>query len=95
MNIIHPIITEKMNMQGGSLNKYGFVVRKEATKHQIKKDVEKLYGVQVIDVNTFIKRGKRKSRNTKAGILRGKESSYKKAIITVAEGSKIDFYSNI
>jgi len=93
--IIRPLVTEKMNQQGSTLNKYGFVVRKEATKYQIKREVEALYNVKVTDVNTIIQRGKRVSRYTKAGLLRGKKSSYKKAIVTLEKGQIIDFYSNI
>lgn len=93
--IIRPLVTEKMNRQGDALSKYGFMVHKEATKHQIKKEVEKLYAVNVTDVNTILQRGKRTSRYTKAGILKGRKSAYKKAIVTIAEGQKIDFYSNI
>ncbi len=93
--IIRPLVTEKMNQHGNTLNKYGFVVRKEATKQQIKREVEKLYNVKVTDVNTMIQRGKRVSRYTKAGLLRGKKSSYKKAIVTLEKGQIIDFYSNI
>ncbi|MGQ9846108.1 MAG: 50S ribosomal protein L23 [Bacteroidales bacterium] len=93
--IVRPIVTEKMNRQGDTLNKYGFLVRKEATKLQIKREVEKLYDVKVADVNTILQRGKRTSRYTKAGIIKGRKSSYKKAIVTLQEGMKIDFYSNI
>ncbi|NSW45612.1 MAG: 50S ribosomal protein L23 [Bacteroidales bacterium] len=93
--IVRPLVTEKMNQMGDTLNKYGFMVHKEATKLQIKREVEKLYNVKVADVNTIVQRGKRVSRYTKAGILKGRKSSYKKAIVTLAEGQKIDFYSNI
>ena len=57
--------------------------------------MEDLYGVEVVAVNTMTYRGKTKSRYTKTGIITGKTASYKKAIITVAEGETIDFYSNI
>lgn len=93
--IIRPIVTEKMNSLGTILNKYGFMVHRDASKLQIKKEVEHLYGVSVSDVNTIIQRGKRKSRNTKTGIIKGSRSAFKKAIVTIAEGQKIDFYSNI
>jgi len=93
--IVRPLVTEKMNQMGNILNKYGFMVHKEATKLQIKREVEKLYNVKVADVNTIVQRGKRISRYTKTGILKGRKSSYKKAIVTLAEGHKIDFYSNI
>lgn len=75
--------------------KYGFIVRPEADKVQIKKEVEALYNVKVIAVNTMRYAGKRSTRYTKAGILRGHKNAYKKAIVTLKEGDSIDFYSNI
>ena len=93
--IIKPVITEKMTAMGEDLNRYGFIVNRKANKLQIKKAVEDLYGVEVVSVNTMTYRGKTKSRYTRTGIISGKTASYKKAIITVAEGETIDFYSNI
>jgi large subunit ribosomal protein L23 len=93
--IFKPIVTEKLTIQGEKLNRYGFIVEKTANKIQIKKAVEELYGVTVTDVNTIRYAGKIKSRMTKAGVIAGKKNSYKKAIITLAGGEKIDFYSNI
>jgi large subunit ribosomal protein L23 len=84
-----------MTEMGEDLNRYGFIVNRKANKLQIKKAVEDLYGVEVVAVNTMTYRGKTKSRYTKTGIITGKTASYKKAIITVAEGETIDFYSNI
>jgi len=57
--------------------------------------VEDLYEVTVASVNTMRYGGKVKSRNTKSGLLIGRTSATKKAVITLAEGNKIDFYSNI
>ena len=93
--LFKPIVTEKMTEQGEKLGRFGFMVNKAANKVQIKKAVEELYGVNVISVNTLRYGGKRKSRYTKAGIIAGKTNSYKKAIVTLAEGETIDFYSNI
>ena len=96
MNILlKPIVTEKMTSQGDKYNRYGFLVAKSANKLQIKKAVEELYGVTVDSVNTMRYGGKVKSRNTKSGLLIGKTAAFKKAVITLAEGNKIDFYSNI
>ncbi|MBN1338565.1 MAG: 50S ribosomal protein L23, partial [Bacteroidales bacterium] len=92
--LIKPIVTEKMTTQGEDLNRYGFVVDKHANKIQIKQAVEKMYGVSVDSVNTMRYGGKAKSRYTKSGIVTGKTKSYKKAIVTLAEGEVIDFYSN-
>jgi large subunit ribosomal protein L23 len=93
--IFKPILTEKMTILGEKLNRYGFIVDNKANKIEIKKAVEELYGVIVTDVNTMRYAGKRKSRYTKAGLLVGKTNSYKKAIVTLKSGDKIDFYSNI
>ncbi len=93
--LLKPIVTEKMTSQGADLNRYGFLVHKDANKIQIKKAVEKMYGVAVESVNTMRYGGKVKSRYSKSGIISGKTKSYKKAIITLAEGETIDFYSNI
>ncbi len=93
--IIKPIITEKMTQMGEQLNRYGFIVDRRANKLQIKKAIKDLYGVDVVDVNTMVYSGKNKSRFTKGGVITGRTSTYKKAIITLAEGETIDFYSNI
>ena len=96
MNIlIEPIITEKMTGISEKLNQFGFIVEKKANKVEIGKAVEKLYNVIPVSVNTMIYGGKRKSRHTKSGLIKGKTKSYKKAIVTLAEGDTIDFYSNI
>ena len=84
-----------MTSLGEKLNKYAFIVDKRANKLQIKEAVENMYSVGVESVNTMRYGGKPKSRYTKGGMVKGKAASYKKAILTLAEGDKIDFYSNI
>ena len=93
--IIKPIVTEKMTVQGEKLNRYGFIVDREANKLQIKTAVEQMYNVNVASVNTLNYHGKKKSRFTKAGILRGRMNHFKKAYVTLAGDDKIDFYANI
>ncbi|MBI5011203.1 MAG: 50S ribosomal protein L23 [Bacteroidia bacterium] len=93
--LLKPIVTEKMTSQGDKFNRYGFIVAKNANKLQIKKAVEELYSVSVDSVNTMRYGGKIKTRNTKSGLLVGKTAATKKAVVTLAEGNKIDFYSNI
>ena len=66
--------------------KYGFIVRPEANKLEIKNEVESLYNVTVIDVNTVRYAGKRSSRYTKAGLIKGQKNAFKKAIVTLKEG---------
>jgi large subunit ribosomal protein L23 len=96
MNIIvKPLITEKMTAMGEKLNRYGFVVEKRANKLQIKSAIEELYGVEVAAINTMNYSGKLKSRFTKTGVIAGKTKAFKKAIVTLAEGETIDFFSNI
>jgi len=84
-----------MTTQGEDFNRYGFIVDKNANKLQIREAVEDLYGVKVSEVNTMRYAGKRKQRYTKSGVSVGKTASYKKAVVTLAEGEVIDFYSNI
>ncbi|NJO92898.1 MAG: 50S ribosomal protein L23 [Chloroflexia bacterium] len=93
--LLRPIVTEKFTKLGEKLNQYGFVVERTANKIQIRKAVQDLYGVKVAEVNTMRYAGKVKSRFTKAGVITGKKNAFKKAVITLAEGEKIDFYSNI
>ena len=96
MKIINkPLITEKMTALTEQDNRYGFVVDTNANKLQIKEAVEKMYGVNVESVNTMNFKGKLKSRFTKAGWVEGRTNKFKKAIVTLAEGDTIDFYSNI
>lgn len=90
-----PIITEKMTNLGEKLNRYGFIVDKRANKIQIKKAIEEMYGVTVDTVNTMRYGGKNKSRYTKTGMVAGKTNAFKKAVVSLADGEKIDFYSNI
>ena len=93
--IIKPIVTEKLTVLGDKLNRYGFIVDRDANKLQVKAAVEQLYNVTVTDVNTLNYHGKRKSRYTKAGMLSGRKNHFKKAYVTLVEGDQIDFYSNI
>ena len=94
--IIKPLVTEKMTkITDKRPNRFGFIVRPEANKLQIKAEVESLYNVTVVDVKTAIYAGKRSARYTKAGLVRGQKNSFKKAIVTLKEGDSIDFYSNI
>ncbi len=93
--IVKPVITEKMTEQGEKLNQFGFIVDRRANKLQIKSEVEELYGVEVVSINTMNYSGKTKSRNTKSGLISGKSKAFKKAIVTLVEGESIDFFSNI
>ena len=93
--IVKPLVTEKMTAITEKLNRFGFIVRPGANKLEIKKEVEALYNVTVVSVNTRNYSGKNKSRYTRSGIINGRTNAYKKAIVTLKEGDTIDFYSNI
>ncbi|MGB3852070.1 MAG: 50S ribosomal protein L23 [Tunicatimonas sp.] len=89
-----PIVTEKISTQNES-GVYGFVVDKQANKLQIRDAVERTYGVTVDKVRTMNYQGKKKSRYTKSRVVSGRSTGFKKAIVQVAEGDIIDFYSNV
>jgi len=93
--IIKPIITEKITKEGEVFNRFGFVVDRKANKVQIRKAVEATYGISVVSVNTMNYRADRTTKYTKSGLISGKTSAYKKAIVQVKEGETIDFYNNI
>lgn len=93
--LVKPIITEKAETLSEELNQYSFVVHRRANKVEIRKAVEEMYNVAVESVNTLVMPGKTKTRNTRSGIIRGKASSFKKAIVTLAEGEEIDFFGDI
>ena len=86
--IIKPVITEK-SMDGLQAGKYTFKVAKDATKPEIKKAIEKLFGVEVDKVTTMNVNGKMK----RLGRYEGMTASWKKAIVTLTADSKsIEFF---
>ncbi len=93
--LIKPVITEKAEILAEEKNKYTFLVNKKANKIQIKKAVEDMYNVSVVDVNTVVMPGKVKVRGTRSGYQIGKLPAYKKAIVSVEEGEEIDIYGNV
>lgn len=93
--LVKPLITEKADLLSEGKNQYSFIVDKGANKIEIKNAVEKLYTVNVDSINTMIIPGKRKSRNTKKGVLHGRKASYKKAVVTLQKGETIDFFGDV
>ena len=94
--IVKPIITEKATGLSEKLNKYGFVVDNNANKKEIKAAVESMYGVTVEAVNTMnYGGGTPKQKYTTKGVAYERKKLWKKAVITVADGDYIDFYSSI
>ena len=92
--ILRPILSEKGTMLGETLNKYVFQVEKQCNKLEIKEAIEEKFNVKIKKVATMNFKGKRKNVTIKSNghILRtrGNKSSWKKAIITLEEGSSID-----
>lgn len=93
--LVKPLITEKMSMLAENKGQYGFRVALKATKPEIKEAIEKMYGVEIDKIRTMVVQGKRKSRFTKSGLINGKTSNYKKAIVTLKNDATIDFYESI
>ena len=86
--IKRPLLTEKGTSMGEAGNKVLFEVAIHSSKVEIRKAVEKIYNVKVTTVRTQIVRGKIK----RVGRSVGKRANWKRAIVTLAEGSSIDFF---
>ena len=93
--LIKPIITEKATALSEDLNVYAFEVARSANKVEIKRAVEDFYGVNVETVRTAIVPAKFQTKYTKAGLVRGRKSAYKKALVKIVSGESIDLYGNI
>lgn len=87
--IIKPIISEKSMSQVG-LGKFTFEVAKSAGKNEIKKEVEKNFKVNVVSVATIVVKGRKKRTGTRRTEVA--ESSFKKAIVRLKPGQKIDLF---
>jgi large subunit ribosomal protein L23 len=92
--IRHPLVTEKSNYQSGKLHQYSFEVVSEATKTQVKDAVETLFNVEVVSVNTMNVPAKR-SRRARSRRLLVRASGFKKAIVTLAEGSSLEIFEGV
>tara|TARA_B100000513_G_C11741097_1_gene130397 strand:- start:138 stop:431 length:294 start_codon:yes stop_codon:yes gene_type:complete len=88
--VIHPIITEKATSLSEN-NKVVFKVRDDASKKTIKKNIEKIFKVNVIKVNTITKKSKSKIIRGKIGYKKG----YKKALVTLKKGQSIDLATGV
>jgi large subunit ribosomal protein L23 len=89
--ILKPVVSEKSYGLIDEHNKYTFLVRKTANKTQVKIAIEQIFSVKVTGVNTINRKGKRK--RTRAGY--GKRPDTKRAIVSLAEGDRIDIFGQI
>ena len=92
--VLRPVISEK-SMDETQRGKYTFAVHDDANKLMIKDAVEELFKVKVVDVNVLTTKAKEKSRNRKRGRVQGFTSPWKKAVVTVASGDKIEFFEGV
>ncbi len=93
--LIRPILTEKILKLQEEKKQYAFEVRDSATKEDVKKAVESKFGVKVVSVRTMNRKGKAKVQLTRRGIRYGKRPDTKRAIVTLAKGDKIDYYTSV
>ena len=89
-----PIVTEKITAMQEK-RQYSFEVTLDANKIEIAKAVEKKFKVTVLSVRTLTVKGKRKTQLTRRGRFEGKTNTWKKALVTLKEGDKIDYFENV
>jgi len=92
--LTRPLYTEKIAKLQDEENKYAFEVDRESNKIEIRKEIENRFEVKVTKIQTMIVRGKMRQQMTKAGRFHGRRPDWKKAIVTLAEGHKIDLFEN-
>lgn len=89
--IRQPIVTEKTALQKEALNKVTFKVAPNATKREIKEAVQQIFNVTVLDVHTISMLGKKRRMRTQEG----KKPDWKKAVVTLKAGDKIEFFEGV
>ena len=92
--LVRPLYTEKIARLQDNLNKYAFEVLRNANKIEIRKAVEKKFEVKVTSVRTMLMPGKMRQQLTRAGRFYGRRPQWKKAIVTLAEGDKLELFEN-
>jgi large subunit ribosomal protein L23 len=88
-----PLVTEKSNYQSTKLHQYTFEVADEATKTMVKDAVETLFKVTVVSVNIMKTASKRSRRRNRRLLVR--DPGFKKAIVTLAEGSTLEIFEGV
>jgi large subunit ribosomal protein L23 len=89
--IQRPLVTEKSLAQNSERNKVSFLVDLDANKQEIRLAVERIFAVKVLEVNTVYLKGKRK----RTRMREGKRPDQKKAIVTLREGDRIEFFEGL
>lgn len=93
--IYRPIVTEKMTALQDKHRQYAFEVDPRANKLEIARAVEKKFNVTVVSVRSLVQKGKAKAQLTRRGRFEGRTKHWKKAIVTLKEGDKIEFFENV
>jgi large subunit ribosomal protein L23 len=89
--IKRPVISEKTNLQKEASNHYAFEVDRRANKIEIRRSIEALFNVHVVDVSTSILHGKVK----RVGRRVGRQGNWKKAVVKLKDGETIDFFAGV
>lgn len=89
--IVRPVVTERSTMVADDLDAYTFIVHKDANKIDIRRAVETLFDVRVVDVRTANYPGKLR----RMGRHVGRKPAFKKAVVKLAEGERIDVYEGV
>jgi large subunit ribosomal protein L23 len=92
--VLRPVISEK-SMDETQRGKYTFAVHDGANKFQIKAAVEELFKVRVTGVNVLTSKAKEKRRRTKRGVTTGQTAPWRKAVVTLVAGDKIEFFEGV
>ncbi len=91
--IRRPLVTEKSNYQSGKLHQYSFEVANDATRTLVKDAIETLFEVKVVRVNIMNTAAKRSRRRNRRLLVR--DAGFKKAIVTLAEGSSLEIFEGV
>lgn len=94
MMIARPILTEKITALQDR-RQYAFEVDGKANKIEIARAIEKKFKVTVLSIRTMVVKGKKKTQLTRAGRFQGTTRLWKKALVTLKEGDKIDYLENV
>jgi large subunit ribosomal protein L23 len=89
-----PLVTEKSSYQSGKMNQYSFIVADNATRTQVKDAIETLYDVNVVRVNVINVPAKR-GRRLRSRRLLVRKAAYKKAIVTLVEGQRLEIFEGV
>jgi large subunit ribosomal protein L23 len=92
--LIRPLFTEKISRLQDAENKYAFEVDRSANKIEIRSEIERKFDVKVVNIQTMTVRGKLRHQLTRRGRFFGRRPDWKKAVVTLAEGDKLDLFEN-